>query len=166
MIIPHFLRHRTNPMFSRCLLTILLSTVGLLAGVVPEPSAQFPLLVFHRAAYAQPDLQEIGDREVTLYAQSVLDIEPLRQDAYDRIKRILGSVPPIDCSQPASLNSLAEPSRGIALNYCQQSKTILESNGLTIERFNDITVNKDRYPRLRERIRNEIIRIQQERARS
>lgn len=141
----------------------ILSPLGAFYAVEISPVPSSTLLSLPRGAIAQAT---VSDFEVTNYAKSILDIEPKRQEAYEEIKRIIGSVPPIDCYNSNSLNALNPQIRGIAQNYCQQSETIVTSNGLSNERFNEITRLQQSNPQLQQRIRTEILRIQQERAQS
>ena len=128
-----------------------------LSGLAPDLSGR-SILIFSSRAYAQA----VSNTEVTNYAQAVLAMEPVRQESYDEIKKIIGSseVPSIVCYKPASLEALPGNARNIALNYCNRSKNIVESNGLTIARFNAITVSLQNDPDLKTRIHNELVRIQ------
>jgi hypothetical protein len=136
---------RSSHFLSRSLWAASLAAMGLLCGWVPN--LQHPAsasdgssfdLSFSSAAYAQA---AIADSEIESYARSVLQIEPIRQAAYDDIKRASGAeVPPILCHRPSSLNNLDSSIRSIAVDYCNQAIAIVESNALTITRFNEITV--------------------------
>ena len=107
------------------------------------------------AAYAQ----SISDSDVQSYARSVLAIEPLRQSAYEEIKGISGSVPRIECHRPSSLNDLPSNVRQIAVSYCNQAISIVEGNGLTISRFNEIRVAQDADSSLLNRIQQAIVEL-------
>lgn len=139
------------------------SVMGLLAGWVPtlHRSSVDVTLDFSTVAYAQA-IANISNDEVQSYARSVLAIEPIRQAAYDEIKRILGSgqVPPIACHRPNSLNNLNPNIRQIARNYCNRAIQIVERNNLTINRFNTITVTMQSNPELAPVIQREIMRLQ------
>lgn len=145
-------------MLSRVLVVGTLTAVGLLSGFAPDLSGRSPILVFSSAAYAQ----DVSNEEVTNYARAVLKMEPVRQEAYDEIKKIIGSsnVPAIVCHKPESLSALPANAQGIAKNYCDRSKEIVESNGLSITRFNAITVNLQNDSNLKNRIHDELIRVQ------
>lgn len=134
------------------------ATVGLLFGLVPDLSERSNSFVFSSAAYAQ----NVSETEVTNYARAVLLMEPVRQTAFNQIKKMIGSedVPSIVCHKPESLNALPSKAQEIAVNYCSRSKDIVESNGLTIARFNAITVNMQNNSNLKTRIHNELLRLQ------
>ncbi|MBW4649326.1 MAG: DUF4168 domain-containing protein [Kastovskya adunca ATA6-11-RM4] len=147
-----------NKIFSRSLIIGALTAMGLLSGLTPGISKDSASFVTGVSAYAQ----DISNEEATNYARAVLLMEPLRQAAYNEIKKIQGSrpVPNIICSQEDSLRALPRDAQGIATNYCNQSKRIVESNGFTIARFNAMTQTIQSNPTLERRIQNELIRLQ------
>lgn len=135
-----------------------ISAAGLLTGWVPSLSLQSAGLVLDSAAYAQ----EISQDEITKYARAVLAIEPRRREVYDEIKGMVGTVPPIVCNETRKINTLPGNIRGIiAVNYCDYAKKIIEGNGLSVSRFNQITLNLQADPTLKQRIQAELIRLQQ-----
>lgn len=144
------------------LLIGILSTLGCLASVVPSQHSALPDLVIGSPAYAQ---DAVSNAEVQNYARSVMAIEPLRQEAYNAIKQITGSdnVPPIACHQPRSLNNLNRNIRQIAVDYCRRSISIVESNSLTISRFNVVTTALQNDPDLAARIQEAMVQIQRNR---
>ncbi len=101
-------------------------------------------------------------QEVRNYASAILAMEPLRQTAYTEVKRIVGSgnVPEITCHRRQGLDSLAPDIRIIAIDFCTQSKRIVEGSGLSISRFNDITLLLENDQTLQQRIQAELIRLQ------
>ena len=139
-------------------LVIGVATVGVVSGFAPDLSGRSSNFVFSSPAYAQA----VSDNELTKYARAVLVMEPVRQTAFNEIKKMIrsGDIPPIVCHKPKSLNALPNNARKIAVNYCKRSKEIVESNGLTINRFNAITVNLQNDSNLKRRIHNELLRIQ------
>lgn len=171
--LPHF---QIKRLLTRSLVISVLSMAGVVVGLVPaiEHSAEHSTggftsgftgeltggltITFGSSAYAQT----ITDEEIANYAQSVLEIEPLRQSAYEQIKQITGSanVPPIACHRPNSLNELPSNIRQIAINYCNQAIEIVEQHDLTISRFNAITVAHQDDPDLSDRIRQAILQLQ------
>ena len=111
----------------------------------------------------QPTSISFTDADLKNYAKTVLAIEPIRQSAYNEIQQMSknGETPSIACHQPNSLGALPKDIQNVAVNYCTQSKKIGESNGLTISRFNAMTVNAQFDPELQKQIQNELIRLQQ-----
>ncbi|MCU0518334.1 MAG: DUF4168 domain-containing protein [Oscillatoria sp. Prado101] len=145
-------------LLSQSLIVGVLSVVGVLSGVVPGLSGRLPVLVIGDTARAQT----ISDGEVVNYARAVLAIEPKRQAAYQEIQKKTGSgsVPPIVCSDSTSINKLPGNVRNIALKFCNESKAIVENNGLNIARFNEITALQQNDSALQKRIQDEILRQQ------
>lgn len=137
------------------MLVATLAAGSILSGIVPTISGTLGLS-FQTSVRAQTGA------EVTNFARAVLAMEPLRQAAYDDIKRIIGSaqVPNINCSQPSSFSSLPGNARQIAVNYCNKSREFVRANGLTIERFNAIANQAQSNTDLKRRIQNAMIEIQ------
>jgi hypothetical protein len=157
-------RFRYNPpaILTRSLIVGGIATAGLFLGLVPtvEVSAEtvVPKLSFSRAAYAQ----NVTDEEITNYARTVLEIEPIRRSAYEQIRQITGSsnIPGIQCNEPRRLNALPGNIRQIAVDYCNQARAIAHDNGLSDERFNAITIAHQEDPDLSNRIQQAILRLQ------
>ena len=145
-------------MLRQSLFAGIISAAALASGWAPGLYGQSPSLVFGAAAQAQ----EMSNEEITSYARSVLAIEPRRDRAYNEIKGIVGgSVPRVVCNETQEINRLSGNVRGIAVNYCQQAKKIIETNGLTVSRFNQLTLLQQRDPAVKQRIQAELLRLQQ-----
>ncbi len=133
--------------------------LGILGGVIPNlsPSAT-GLLSFDSRAVAQ----SFSSEEITNYSRAVLAIERLRQPAFSEIKRMMSSssMPAVICNQSDSASRLPDQARKIFVDYCQQSKNIVETNGLTSSRFNEITTLLRSNPELHQKVRTELIRLQ------
>lgn len=134
-------------LLSSCLIATLVTTISL------ENSLRFS---------ARADSPPISSNEVTSYAQAVLSMEPVRQDAFKRIKLLINgqNVPKIVCNQPSSINSLSDEAKDIVVKYCNRSQKIVEDNGLTIERFNYITQAMNNDNSLKQQIYDTLIRLQ------
>jgi hypothetical protein len=104
----------------------------------------------------------VNKNEITSYAQALLAMEPARQQAFGEIKRIVGSgnIPKIVCHEPNSMNSLPNRARDIAVNYCKQSQEIVENNGLSIDRFNRITMEIPNNRNLKQQIYETLVQLQ------
>lgn len=151
-------RIHLNRILSQSLIVGVLSAVGLLSGLAPGLSGRLPVLVTGDSALAQT----ITDAELVNYARAVLAIEPKRQAAYEEIQKKSGSasVPAIVCSDSTSINKLPGNVRNIAVKFCNESKTLVEKNGLNIARFNEITTLQQNDSALQKRIQDELIRQQ------
>ncbi|WP_206814662.1 DUF4168 domain-containing protein [Chroococcus sp. FPU101] len=142
---------------TRLLITSVLSTVGILSGFVPEFSWHSTQLNFNSSAYTQ----DVTDDQVNKYAKAVLQMESYRQQAYREITQIMGKTPPeIVCNQRDSFRSLPTLAQRVAVNYCNTSKKIVESSGLSSSQFNAITLRVRSDDGLKRRIQNEIRRLQ------
>ncbi|MBD2743348.1 DUF4168 domain-containing protein [Coleofasciculus sp. FACHB-1120] len=149
-------RRSLNRVLSQCLSVGTLAALSLLLGFAPGLSERSHSLDFSSQAYAQT----FSTQKLINFARAVLAMEPGRQAAYNEIKRIVGSPPNIACSQPNSLRSLPGNAQAIAINYCKQSQKIVQSNGLSIEEFNLITVEAQKNSEVAAQIKNEMIRLQ------
>lgn len=147
-----------NLNLSRAVIVGALTTMGLLSGLVPNLSASSPNIVFGSSASAQSSA--VSESEVTNYATIVMTVEPARQAAYGTIKkRNGGNVPPIVCNDQQSLARLNPNIRNVATNFCNQYTQIVKRNGMTITRFNEITVMQQADPDLQNRIKNALLRL-------
>jgi Domain of unknown function (DUF4168) len=151
-------KFRLNRILRQSLLASVISAAALASGWAPGLYAHSPTLVFGGAAQAQ----EISVQEITNYARAVLAIEPRRLEASNEIKGIAGgSVPRVVCNETKEINRLSGNVRGIVVNYCDQAKKTIESNGLTVARFNQITLLQQANPAVKRQIQTELLRLQQ-----
>ncbi|HLP91615.1 MAG TPA: DUF4168 domain-containing protein [Nostocaceae cyanobacterium] len=104
----------------------------------------------------------VSSTEVLNYAKSVLAMEQPRQEAFERIKKAINGqeVPKIVCNDPNSINNLPDAAKKIAVSYCNRSQKIVEENGLTIERFNRITLEIQNNGELNRQVYNTLLRLQ------
>ncbi|MBE9187983.1 DUF4168 domain-containing protein [Microcoleus sp. LEGE 07076] len=147
-----------NRLLRQSLFAGIMSAAALASGWAPGLYGQSPSLGFGAVAQAQ----EISNAEITSYARSVLGIEPRRVEAYNEIKEMAGgSVPRVVCNETQEINRLSGGVRGIAVNYCQQAKKVIETNGLTVSRFNQLTLLLQANPAVKQQIQAELLRLQQ-----
>lgn len=146
-------------LFSQSFVIGFLAAAGLASGWVPSLSERSPAQMFSTAAVAQAAPSEA---ELKSYARAVMAVEEVRQLSYRDIKKIVGSngIPAIACHKPKSLQGLPQNVRVIAVEYCNKSKKIVESNGLSIDRFNAITVNVQSDSNLEKRVQAELLELQ------
>ncbi|MEL6165693.1 MAG: DUF4168 domain-containing protein [Cyanobacteria bacterium J06628_3] len=106
--------------------------------------------------------QTVNDSEIVKYSKALLMIEQNRVQAFDEIKkREGGKVPAITCNRPKSITVLSsQEARDIAKKYCQRSQTIVKGSGLSVQRFNGITLQLRNDESLKKQIHNALIRIQ------
>jgi hypothetical protein len=148
-----------NRVLTRSLIAGFLAAMSILGGVTPEFSWQSPGIIFSYLARTQ----EFNDEQITKYARAVLEIESGRQQAYQKIRQIIGQSPPeIVCNQTDSLRNLPREAQTIAVDYCTSSKRIVEKSGLSVAEFNAITMRVRSERELERRIQNAMIRIRQQ----
>ncbi|ARV57770.1 hypothetical protein BZZ01_03200 [Nostocales cyanobacterium HT-58-2] len=147
----HFLQHSLIQILSKSLFVSVISTASLV------PSA----FVLTSKADAQAP-QSVNSGELRSYARAMLTMEPRRQQAFDEIKKIIGSgeVPKIVCNDNNSLNGLPGKAKDIAVNYCQSYQKVVEDNGLSIDRYNTITTQVQSNEDLKRQVYNILLRLQ------
>jgi hypothetical protein len=115
-------------------------------------------VMFASKAYAQNQ----NAAEIVNYAKAVLAMESPRQRAFEDIKKIIGKseIPKIVCNDSNSFNSLPGKAKDIAAQYCKDSQEIVEKNGLTIDRFNKMTMELQSNESLQKQIYIELLNQQ------
>lgn len=152
---------RQHQSVTQALLLGLFSWGAVLLGIVPDLSGT-TTSVFNTVVQAQQS-PEFSEMEIRSYARAVLGIEPRRQTAFNEIQAIMGagkSIPDVVCNETRTINQLDKAVRDIAVNYCTQAKSIIETNELTITRFNEITQRQQADPALQKRIQAELQSLQ------
>jgi hypothetical protein len=146
-----------NRMLSRSLLVGAISAWALIAGIVPDLH-NFSNLNFSTAAHAQ----DFSEAEVNNYARAVLEAEPVRQTALTELKQSMGSdeLPRIACDREETISKLPDNARSIAQSYCSQYESIVKRYFSSFEEFNQITKTVQNNPDLRQRIQDEMLRLQ------
>ncbi len=145
---------------SKSLTVAILSGCGVFMGWSQTPSQAFPTLSWGSPARAQ-DSFNYSEETIKNYARAALALESRRHEVANEIKKIVGDVPRIICDQPTSFNALPGNAPQLAVSYCDQAKRMIESKGLTIAQFNDITRHQQNDPRFRQRIQAEILKLLQ-----
>lgn len=143
----------------RSFIVTFLAVIATLGGVVPEFSWTTAVVSFQSSAYTQ----DFTADQIKRYATAVLSIETQRKQAYQAISQILGKSPPvITCNHRESFNNLPANAQRIAVDYCNNSKKIVQDSGLNATEFNAITNRIRRDDNLRRQVQNEMIRLQRE----
>jgi hypothetical protein len=143
----------------RSFIVTFLAVIAILGGLIPEFSWTTEIVSFRSSAYTQ----DFTADQIKRYATAVLLIETQRKQAYQAISQILGKIPPaITCNQRESFNNLPANAQRIAVDYCNNSKKIVQDSGFTAAQFNALTnwIRSD--DSLRRRVQNEMIRLQRE----
>ena len=133
----------------------LLSSMGLLSGWAPGLSQDFTTVVFDTATYAQ---STVNNTQIIRYAQSVLEIEPVRKEEFAKVRQVMkGNVPANVCRQ----DGLPEAVATACKSFFSRSADIIRKNKLSIGEFNQITQQVQSDSGLKVRIQKELIRQQQ-----
>ncbi len=104
----------------------------------------------------------VDNNEIVKYSRALLTIEQSRLQAFDEIKKISEGkkVPTIACNKPQTIDALPKKARDIAKKYCQRSESIVKDSGLSIQRFNNITLRLRNDDSLKKQIHNTLLRLQ------
>lgn len=111
-----------------------------------------------------PENSASRQNPLTAYARSILEIEPLRTQAYEKIVAAdsqSAQPPAIACNDRNTLAALRGEVKKTAIQYCRDAKAIAEKQGLTPEDFNKITQQLENDSQLKEAMKNELMRLQQ-----
>lgn len=134
---------------SQWLIALGLSLSAVTMGIVPE-YRQGSVIIESQAM-----AQNVSDEDLKKYAQAAIAIENLRQTTYSNIESVIGkSSGQMSCNQRQSFSQLPENARKMAIEYCDQSEVIVQNNGLTINRFNQITQQVKQDPSLKQRLQS------------
>ncbi|MDJ0705449.1 MAG: DUF4168 domain-containing protein [Leptolyngbyaceae cyanobacterium MO_188.B28] len=151
------------------ILASVLATIWVLSGFSLTRKQVAPTISFS-AAYAQA---VASNDEIIAYAQSVLEIDGPRNEAFTEIKNILieadiggnrsglslscGSNRNISQSLSSLPRRVRPDVRSIIVDFCNQARDIVVGNGLTVRQFNDITASHRGDPALAERIQEQML---------
>ena len=143
------LTNRLHQILSQPLILATITTVSLISGTFG----------FNSQAVAQTF--NVNDTELTNYVKAVLEMEPVRQQAFEEIKKIIGSkdIPQVICNDPTSVNALPGKAKDIAVNYCNQSQQIVKKF-ISVERFNKITLEKQKNTTLQKQLYKASLNLQ------
>ena len=145
----------SDKMLSRLLIATSIAIIGIFLGIVPSPNLNTYKLSLSSAAYAD----DINEETIEKYARAALQLERKRVQVFNQIRRITGTPPNFTCHQPNSLSNLSQKARNIAEKFCQDSIRIVQQNGLSSKKYNQITIQRRKNPSLDRRIQNAIEQI-------
>jgi hypothetical protein len=124
---------------------------GLLTGAIPHFNLPGQHHVSIQAAYAQ---NPPSSEEIAKYARAVLQMEPHRRRAAEEIRRAGGNTN-ILCSDVFS----GLPGGEVAARYCERAARIIEGNGLSSRRFNEITQLANRNEQIQSQIQSQMAQL-------
>ncbi len=104
----------------------------------------------------------ITDPEIKNYAQAVVAIEQIRKTTNQEMTKVSEgkSFDGVVCTQPETIASLSTKMQEVAIVFCTKVRKISEDNGLTVPRFNAITVNAKNNPDLQKKINDQLVTLQ------
>ncbi|MEM1425385.1 MAG: DUF4168 domain-containing protein [Cyanobacteria bacterium P01_H01_bin.130] len=107
--------------------------------------------------------QGFSETDISQYAEAVLAVEALRQTAYSQTQSLLGggAVPVVICSEEDTIKTLSPEVRQVAVTFCNEAKSLVESTGLGIQQFNRMVETQVIDPNLSQRVQEELVRLQQ-----
>lgn len=104
----------------------------------------------------------VSAEEVQQYARSVLRIEALRTVALGQIEGLVDgdTLQRLACHEGDSVRRLPAQARAYFVSYCTDSIDVVQQNGLSITRFNEITVNQRANAQLANQVQQTLRRLQ------
>ena len=148
MATPHT-HTNSHRLYRPLMLGIMAGFLSILGGIVPDLIAQQPSQIFASAAQAD----DFSDPELRNYAAALMKIEPARQSALAEVSQANGgTLPNLVCSQPDTMEGLNVEAKAIFINYCDRCKKIAADQGLSIDKFNQITQAVRSTPELKIRV--------------
>ncbi len=113
-------------------------------------------------ANAQENAQAYDQEKIESYAKAILEIEPLRQETYQEIQEILDTetVPDISCDREESFQDLPSKARSRIVDYCNQSREIVENHGLSVSEFNELTQQLQEDSKLKQQVEEQLLKQQ------
>ncbi|MGF1536804.1 MAG: DUF4168 domain-containing protein [Elainellaceae cyanobacterium] len=112
-------------------------------------------------AKAQP-AAAVSSEEVQQYARSVLRIEALRTVALGQIEGLIDgdTLQQLACHEGDSVRRLPAQARAYFVSYCTDSIDVVQQNGLSIARFNEITMTQRANAQLANQVQQTLRRLQ------
>ncbi|AFZ17764.1 DUF4168 domain-containing protein [Allocoleopsis franciscana] len=151
-----------SPILTRTPASLLLMAIGGFAGITAiltgcgsNSASESPT--------PTPMVTSASSEDIENYARAILAIEQIRQAASEEIQKMTNNetIPDVTCTKPESLAALSKNIQGIAVNYCERAKKFIdETEGLTMDKFNEITSSAQSNPELQQRIQTELVRLQ------
>jgi Domain of unknown function (DUF4168) len=106
------------------------------------------------------DASALASEKIAAYAESILEIEPIRAAAYENMKiESEGKPPQVACNRQETVSRLRGNIKKIAVQYCTDSKKVVEENQLTVQEFNALTQQVQESPEVNKQVQSELIRL-------
>lgn len=137
---------KLNQIYVRLISSGILASLGIMLGLTPEISVR-SLDATSEVEVSFPNYafgQQFSPTEIANYAKAGYQVELLRRDVYQELKKLMNETPPdIVCDQQGTIDSLEPKAQAIAQRYCTRSQQIVQQNNLSINRFNQLKSQYD-----------------------
>lgn len=151
LVRPYSSRIQVRPRF-RLAQILLLATIGSLSGIVPGLTRDLSRWDTTTVAHAQDLLPKLGN-----YADAVLQMEPLRINALNKVRSYMGNQTPKNICRQDTLPSSVKTT---CTDFYNRSADVIRQNGLSNWEFNQITEKVRTSPRYRQRLDEELMKRQ------
>jgi hypothetical protein len=154
---------KLNQLWVRLISSSILASLGVFSGLTPEMSinssnVNSPIIVtLANKAYGQ----QFTPAETESYAKAGYEVELLRRKVYQEIKNLIKEPPPnILCDQQSTIDILKPEIKNIANRYCTQSRQIVQRQGLSVNRFNELKTYYDRQDTFYQQVQAVLLKLQ------
>jgi hypothetical protein len=154
---------KLNQLWVRLISSSILASLGVFSGLTPEMSinpsnVNSPIIVtLANKAYGQ----QFTPTETESYAKAGYEVELLRRKVYQEIKNLIKEPPPnILCDQQSTIDILKPEIKNIANRYCSQSRQIVQRQGLSVNRFNELKTYYDRQDTFYQQVQAVLLKLQ------
>ena len=142
---------RLNKSITTTLIISILTAAGIATGIAPKLSLQTGKIFVSNNVLAQTPDSGVTKK----FAAALEQIESHRQDAINKIQRIVGprAAAQLACHKPETIGALPDKkARRIAENFCKKSEQIVKNNGLTRRQFNHLARELQSNPAFRQEV--------------
>ena len=157
---------KLNKLCVRIIGSSVLASLGILLGLAPQISLQSSSE--HRQQLVKVSFstmvtaQEATPEETSNYAKAAFEVEMLRREIYQEVKKIIDRPPgDIVCDRQETLADLEPQVRQLTEDYCNQTLQIVRQNNLSSDRYNELTSYYNRRDTFYQEVQNILLDLQQ-----
>lgn len=155
---------KLNELCVRVISSSILASFGIMLGFAPQISVssidsreQFLTVSFSTLATAQ----EVSPEETNNYAKAAFEVEMLRREIYQEVKKIIDRPPgDIVCDRQETFAELEPQVRQLTERYCNQTLQIVERNNLSGDRYNQLTSYYGRRDTFYQKVQEILLKLQ------
>ena len=156
---------KLNKLCVRIISSSVLASLGILLGLAPQVSVQSSiddreqLVTISDSTFAVA--QEVSPEETNNYAQAAFEVEMLRREIYQEVKKIIDRPPgDIVCDRQETLEDLDPQVRALTESYCNQTLEIVQQNNLSGDRYNELTSYYNRRDTFYQEVQKILLKLQ------